>query len=348
MSQASRRVVAVVAGSDSQLLDIAGPVEIFSRCHRVLEQAGIPDPRPYRVVVLSSTRTRSLRTSSGIVLEADALIAEWRGAIDTLLVAGGAGMETMAPDDPLPCWIARRARRIRRLGSVCTGTFALAQAGLLRGRKATTHWAWCGALAKRFPDVKVDADPIYIRDDNLYTSAGVTAGMDLTLALVEEDYGPTIALRIARELILYLRRPGTQSQFSVPLASQFSDRAPIRELQAWLAVNWHLPLRMNALAQRAGMSARHFARVFAIETGVTPASYVERLRVNGVCLRLCESSQNLDRVALDCGYASADVMRHAFFRVMRVNPEDYRARFRAIAPRATACHFPHRARNNAG
>ncbi len=237
----------------------------------------------------------------------------------------------MTADDPLPRWIARRAPRVRRVGSVCTGAFALAQAGLLAGRSVTTHWAWCEAFAKQFPDVALDGDPIFVRDDNVYTSAGVTAGMDLSLALVEEDYGPSIALRIARELVLYLRRPGTQSQFSAPLTAQLSERAPIRELQVWLSVNWHTPIRIDAMAARAGMSARHFARVFAREAGYTPARYLDRLRVNGACFRLSESAHGLDRIASECGYGSADVMRQAFLRVMRVNPEDYRARFRPIA-----------------
>ena len=325
------RVIAIVGGADSQILDISGPAEIFSRCRRVLEQSGTPNPRPYRVVILSSTRSRMLATTSGIRLQADARIAEWRGAIDTLLVAGGSGVEALSAADPLPGWIARRARRVRRVGSVCTGAFAVAQAGLLSGRRVTTHWAWCDAFAKQFPDVVVDADPIFVQDENVYTSAGVTAGMDLALALVEEDHGPSIALRIARDLVLYLRRPGTQSQFSAPLAAQFSERAPIRELQLWLSVNWHLPITIDTMASRAGMSARHFARVFAKEIGSTPARYVDRLRVGGACLRLSESAHGLERIAIECGYKSADVMRQAFLRVMRVNPEDYRARFRSTA-----------------
>lgn len=329
MSRASYRVIAIVAGADSQVLDISGPAEVFSRCRRLLEQAGSPDPLPYRVVILSSTRTRSVKTTSGIRLQADARIGEWRGAIDTLLVAGGGGVESMSKTDQLPSWIARRAPRVRRVGSVCTGAFALAQAGLLAGRTATTHWAWCDAFSKQFPEITVTADPIFVRDDNYYTSAGVTAGMDLALALVEEDYGPSVALRIARELVLYLRRPGTQSQFSLPLAAQLSERAPIRELQAWLSVNWHLPIKVDALAARAGMSSRHFARVFTTEVGSTPARYVDRLRVNGACLRLSESSHGLDRIAAECGYGSADVMRQSFLRVLHVNPEDFRARFRS-------------------
>ena len=331
MPRTSHRVIAIVGGADSQILDISGPAEIFSRCRRILERSETADPRPYKIVILSSTRSRQLKTTSGIRLQANARIGEWRGAIDTLLVAGGGGVESLSRDDPLPAWIARRALRARRIGSVCTGAFALGRAGLLDGRSATTHWAWCDALAREFPEINVNADPIFVRDRNVYTSAGVTAGMDLALALVEEDHGPSIALRIARELVLYLRRPGTQSQFSAPLAAQLSDRAPIRELQAWLSVNWHLHFTIDALAARAGMSPRHFARVFAAAVGTTPARYVDRLRVNGACFRLSESTHGLDRIAADCGYASADVMRHSFLRVLRVNPEDYRGRFRTVA-----------------
>ena len=339
MAPTQFRVIAIVGGDDTQILDITGPAEIFSRCRRLLESSGVSDPRPYRVVILASSQTRRLRTSSGIVLETDALLSEFKEPIDTLLVAGGTAIEMMRGDDPLVEWLRNHFQHIRRVGAVCTGAFALAHAGLLSGRKATTHWAWCERLAHRFPDIEVDADPIFIRDANLYTSAGVTAGMDLALALVEEDHGSRVVMRIARELVLYLRRPGTQSQFSTPLAGQMSERAPIRELQLWLAVNWHLPITIDGMASQAGMSPRHFARVFARDVGATPAQYLERLRVHGASLRLAESSLGLERIAIESGYASADVMRRSFLRVLRINPEDYRARFRATSPRSVPSHL---------
>jgi transcriptional regulator GlxA family with amidase domain len=330
------RVVAVVASSGAQLLDITGPAEIFARCPRAQENSVRNETAPYRVVILSTLSHLRLETSSGVVLEADARIEDWRGSIDTLLVAGGIGVETGPPDEALARWLRRRASTTRRVGSVCTGAFALARAGLLDGRRATTHWAWCGMLAAQFPRIAVESDPIYIKDGKIYTSAGVTAGMDLALALVEEDQGPKVALKVARDVVLYLRRPGSQSQFSAPLAAQMSERAPIRELQAWMAVNSHLRLRIERLAERVGMSARHFARVFEHDVGMTPARYLDRLRVDAACLHLTESSHTLERVAKICGYSSEDIMRRSFRRALRINPEDFRARFRTQSQATSA------------
>jgi transcriptional regulator GlxA family with amidase domain len=246
-----------------------------------------------------------------------------------LLVAGGAQVEELELDANFLSWLSRWGKRARRVGAICTGAFALAGAGLLAGRRCTTHWAYVKRLTERFPDVTVDPDPIWVRDGNVVTSAGVTAGMDLALALVEEDHGAQMALRIARELVLYLRRPGTQSQFSAPLSAQLAERQPLRELQLWMPGNLTADLRAEALAHRAGMSLRNFARVFRNEIGMTPGQYVERLRVEAACLRLADSTQGVQRIAAQCGFHSAEVMRRAMLRVIRVTPDDYRARFGA-------------------
>jgi transcriptional regulator GlxA family with amidase domain len=214
---------------------------------------------------------------------------------------------------------------------VCTGAFVLAAAGLLDGRRATTHWRSCASLARRYPQITVDADPIFVRDGNIYTSAGVTAGMDLALALVEEDHGREVALHVARELVLFLRRPGGQSQFSAQLAVQAADREPLRELQAWIADHLDQDLSIPALAARVAMSERNFARVFTREVGVTPARFVETARIEAARRRLEESSHGVEAVAAQCGFGTAESMRRTFLRRLRVPPSAYRHRFTSTA-----------------
>jgi transcriptional regulator GlxA family with amidase domain len=210
---------------------------------------------------------------------------------------------------------------------VCTGAFILAEAGLLDGKRAATHWGSCSRLAQRYPRVAVDADPIFVREQNVYTSAGVTAGMDLALALVEQDHGPQLARQVARQLVLFLKRPGGQSQFSANLALQSADRAPIAELQAWMADHVGADLSVDALARRVAMSPRNFARVFAKSAGVTPARYVERLRVEAARRRLEETNTGVDGIAAQCGFGTSESMRRSFQRTLRVSPTSYRSRF---------------------
>jgi transcriptional regulator GlxA family with amidase domain len=277
-----------------------------------------------------------LRSSSGLRLVADRGFRDLRADVDTLLVAGGRGARAAAQEATLLAWLKRMAPRVRRLGSVCTGTFILAAAGLLDDRRATTHWAYCDGLARLHPRIAVDPDPIFIRDGQVYTSAGVTAGMDMALALVEEDYGRHVALEVARQLVMFLRRPGGQSQFSSQLAVQTADREPLRELQAWIADHLVADLSVTTLADRVAMSPRHFARVFAAELGLTPARFVEVQRVEAARRRLEESADGVDLVAATCGFGCAEVMRRAFLRTVRVSPSDYRSRFRSSLQRKGA------------
>jgi transcriptional regulator GlxA family with amidase domain len=228
-------------------------------------------------------------------------------------------------------WIARAAQRARRVVSVCTGAYLLAAAGLLDSRRATTHWQWCEALAERYPDVRVEPDPVFVRDGNVWTSAGVTAGIDLALALVEEDLGPDVALASARELVVFLKRPGGQSQFSGALSAQQAARPALRELQAWIAGHLAEDLSVAALADQANMSERSFARAFRREVGDTPAAYVEKLRVERARVLLEDGAPSLEGVARSAGFASAEVLRRAFHRRVGVPPADYRARFRLAA-----------------
>ena len=318
----------MVAFPKVQILDVTGPLEVFARSGRWLRDQGRRSDDAY-VVEIVAARSGPFATSSGLELVAGRAYGDVRDGIDTLLVAGGVGTSAAMADRALLAWLRRMAPRVRRLGSVCTGTFVLAEAGLLDGRRVTTHWGSCDRLAARYPTLKVDPDPIFVRDDRIYTSAGVTAGMDLALALVEEDHGRDVALAVARELVLFLRRPGGQSQFSAQLSVQAADREPLRELQAWASEHPGANLSVESLARRVAMSPRNFARVFAREVGRTPARFVEAIRIEAARRRLEESGDGVEAIAAQCGFGSAESMRRAFLRRLRVPPSDYRDRFRA-------------------
>ena len=324
----SRRI-ALIAFRDAQILDVTGPLEVFARAARWLREQRRRSHDVYRVELLAP-KAGPLAMSCGLRLIADRSVAAVRGGVDTLLVAGGIGTAAAMREPRILAALRRLAPRVRRLGSVCTGAFVLAAAGLLDGRRVTTHWGACARLARLFPSLTVDPDPIFVRDGNLYTSAGVTAGMDLALALVEEDEGRDVALQVAREMVLFLRRPGGQSQFSAQLATQAADREPLRELQAWIADHLAGDLSVEGLAARVAMSPRNFARVFAREVGLTPARFVAKMRVEAARRRLEESTHGVDRVASECGFGSAESMRRAFLRALRVTPSAYRSRFRAV------------------
>jgi transcriptional regulator GlxA family with amidase domain len=310
--------IGIVVFEGVQSLDVTGPLEVFSGASA---RAG----GAYTTVVIGP-RPGALRSSSGLTLVPDVGLRD-APSLDTLVVAGGSGTRAALEDRSLVGWIARRARRTRRVASVCSGAFLLAEAGVLDGRRATTHWSACALLAERYPSVEVDPDPIHTRDGNVYTSAGVTAGMDLALALVEEDLGRDVALDVARQLVLFLRRPGSQAQFSAQLSVQIADRDPLRELQGWMADHPGDDLSVAALALRARMSERHFARSFRAEVGQTPARYVEIVRLEAARRRLEESPEPVGAVAAACGFGTAETMRRAFLRRLGVGPAEYRRRF---------------------
>ena len=321
------RRVAMVVYPNVQVLDVTGPLEVFARTSRWLIDHGRPGDLGYTVELVAA-RPGPVVSSSGLELLVHRSFDEVDRDIDTLLVAGGIGFLDELREPSVVGWIRYMAPRVRRLGSVCTGAFLLAEAGLLDGHRATTHWRRCGELADRYPRVTVDPDPIFVRAGHIYTSAGVTAGMDLALALVEEDQGHEVALAVARELVMFVKRPGGQSQFSVPLMTQATDHQPIRELQMWISEHPATDLSVVALARRAAMSPRNFARVFTREVGVTPARFVERARIEAARRRLEDSSLGVDAIATECGFGSAEIMRRTFLRTLRVNPADYRHRFR--------------------
>jgi transcriptional regulator GlxA family with amidase domain len=320
----SPRPIVVVAFPDVQALDVTGPTEVFSLADRASEHTAY-------TIELVALRDDPLRTSSGLTLTPTRAARDSRGAIDTLVVAGGLGVRDAARDERMISWIRSAAGRSRRVASICTGAFMLARAGLLDGRRATTHWAACEALQRHYPAIEVEPDPIYVRDGNVYTSAGVTAGIDLALALVEEDLGRRVALDVARSLVLFVRRPGGQAQFSASLAGQAAEHRSLRELQDWLADNLDQDLSVAALADRAYMSARNFARVFAREVGATPASYVESLRLERGRLLLETTELQLEEIARRCGFGTVETLRRVFTRRLRVAPTDYRRRFNPTA-----------------
>lgn len=319
----ARRVV-VVAFPGVQSLDVTGPVEVFTAAN---DHAG----RNEYAITFATTDGLPCPTSSGLVLVPDAAVGQVRHAPDTLVVAGGNGTAEAMRDPKLLIGIARLARRARRVTSVCSGAFLLAEVGLLDGKRATTHWSACDLLARVYPQVDVDPDPIYTRDGNVWTSAGVTAGMDLALALVEDDLGRDAALAIARRLVLFLRRPGNQSQFSAQLRAQFADRDGLRHVQQWVADHPDADLTVSTMAARAGMSERHFARSFREEIGVTPARYVEQVRLEAARRLLEETDDGVDVVASRCGFGTAETMRRSFLRSLRLSPAEYRRRFRTAA-----------------
>ena len=311
---------------DVQILDVTGPLEVFSMATRLAEGGA---PR-YEVTVLAP-EAGAVSTSSGVAIVAGRSIRQATGPVDTLVVAGGLGTRAAVRNARLVSWIRRTALRARRVTSVCTGAFLLGEAGLLDGRRATTHWAMCDGLQRRFPRARVERDPIFVRDGKVSTSAGVTAGMDLALELVEEDGGRDLALAVARWLVMFLRRPGGQSQFSVQLSAQLAERRGLRDLQAWIADHLDEDLSVPALARRARMSPRNFARAFRREIGVTPAAYVEAQRVESARRLLETAEASVAEVAAACGFGRVETMHRAFRRGVRVSPGQYRRHFRAVS-----------------
>jgi transcriptional regulator GlxA family with amidase domain len=327
--RATRRIV-FLAAPGVEILDLVGPLQVFARTAEFFARENPGSPPIYSVEVVTISSHRSLIANCGLRITANRTFREVRGKIDTLLVAGGEAIEKNETSLEAVRWLKRISGRIRRVASVCTGAMLLARAGLLDGRRATTHWNWCQTLIKHAPRAEIDPDPIFVRDENVYTSAGVTAGMDLALALVEEDHGSRLALQVARNLVLYLRRPGGQSQFSAALSLQLTDRKPLRDLEAWVLDNLHKPLTVPLLAQRVAMSPRNFARIFTREMRTTPAKFVERLRVEAARRRLEESQNSMETIADECGFGNVNSMRNIFQRTLKIAPGQYRRHFRHL------------------
>jgi transcriptional regulator GlxA family with amidase domain len=323
--KATRRV-AILIYDGIQSLDATGPFEAFAIANRLSSERQSPPARPPYAIELIAPAAGVITASSGIRLVADRAYRAVRGRLDTLVVAGGEVQHIMR-DKALLRWLVGAARRTRRMTSVCTGAFVLAEAGLLRGRSATTHWASTRRLAQRYPDIKVEPDAIFVRDGHFYTAAGVTSGIDLALALIEDDLGHSLALAVARRMVVFLKRPGGQSQFSSHLEAQAVAPGPLKDLPEWIVANLRADLSVEHLAARVAMSPRHFARVFRIETGGTPAKFVERARLDSARRDLENGALALEDVANRSGFASAEHLRRAFTRQLHIVPIDYRRRF---------------------
>ena len=313
--------VVILAPPGVQSLDVVGPAEVFWEAARRLG-----DPTAYEVQIMGTTRGAVCGTGSLRFLS-DRTIYDPDEPIDTLLVGGDPAFDEIDP--AVTAWLRRRAPTVRRYGSVCTGVFFLAAAGLLDGRRVTTHWECADKLRSDFPNLIVDDNQIFIRDGALCTTAGVTAGMDLALALVEEDFGRELALIVARYMVMFLKRPGGQSQFSAHLAAQMSTKSQIQQAQEYVLENLTADLSVDVMAHRAGMSTRNFARVFRRDVKLTPAAFVDAARVDAARRMLADTKMPLQRIARACGFGNLNTMRRVFVRNLGVAPLDYRKSFRS-------------------
>jgi transcriptional regulator GlxA family with amidase domain len=311
--------IVILAPSNVHWLDLFGPMQVFLEAAELSGRSGLYD------VQVIGTAPGPIRGPCGLSVVPGRTIADPDEPIDTLLVAGGPQPEV---DQAAVAWLAGHADNVRRCGSVSTGTFLLAAAGLLDGRRATTHWQHAAQLAALFPGVAVDPDPIFVKDGKFYTSAGVTAGLDLALALVEEDAGRDLALDVTRRLVMFLKRPGAQSQVSIHLAAQLSPRSATQQVRQWILAHLTAELSVETLAKQAGMSARNFSRRFRREAGVTPAEFVEAARVDAARRALDDTNLPLKRIAARCGFSGADGMRGAFYRRVGTTASRYRAMVR--------------------
>ena len=314
---ASRRIVVVVVPPIDEL-DLVGPLEVFKSVNRLAGRT------MYTVEVVTSADRLSVEGEGGVLtFVARHHFRRVEGICDSVLLVCGLATRSVR-DAVLSAWLNKMAAETRRLGAVCVGAFLLAEAGLLDGRRATSHWKFGRELAKRYPRVRVEHDPLWVKDGNIYTSAGISAGIDLALAWVEEDCGAGLAHEAARELVLFLRRPGGQPQVSVSLASQASEMTGIRELQIWIAEHLEARLSVEDLADRMSMSVRNFERVFTREVGTTPSQYVLQMRVEAARRQLERTDRGLKKVASAVGFGSIDVMRRAFVRLLGITPSRYR------------------------
>jgi transcriptional regulator GlxA family with amidase domain len=312
--------VEIVAFPGANLLDIAGPLQVFASANEAL---GSGAPPAYDISLVA--RDTPVVTSSGLAVLAQGLPSLAK-PVDTLIVAGGGGVHRACADEALLRWLAARARSARRVASVCTGAYLLGAVGLLEGKRAVTHWADCERLARLFPQTRVEMDAIFIRDENLWSSAGVTAGIDLALALVEDDIGHGTATAVARDLVVFLKRPGGQAQFSTVLGLQGRDRE-FDALHGWIAGHLADDLSISALAQQARMSERSLIRHYRAKMDMTPARAVAKMRVEAACQLLATTTDPVKRIARRCGFGSEETMRRSFFRQIAIAPHDYRARF---------------------
>jgi transcriptional regulator GlxA family with amidase domain len=330
---APRRIV-FLAYDGILSIDLCGPLEVFDMARRLLADRYPSAPRAYELEVVAWTPDR-VQTTGGLPLHVPASARGLRGSIDTLLVPGGLSSRKFGAQPDVRDWLREKSALARRVASVCTGSELLASAGLVDGRRITSHWAACDRLARHYPAVTVDPEPIFVKSDKFYTSAGATAGMDLALALIEEDWGTELSLGVARWLVMFLKRPGTQAQHSVQLDGQSDQTHALNELRAWIGEHLTTDLGIDRLAQRAGMSPRNLCRAFQRHTGMTPSKFVEAARIEAAQRWLAQSDHGLDEVARRSGFGSAETLRRSFRRCLGVAPSHYRERQRVGVRRAS-------------
>jgi transcriptional regulator GlxA family with amidase domain len=323
----TRKHIVIVGYNDITSLDLSGPLEAFSSA--VIEDSKGALQPCYKVTI-AALGAKTFSSESGLRMTATCYLSSLR-YMDTLLIPGGRGMRLSPSGPKLADWISRRASGIRRIASVCTGIFGIAPTGLLDGRRVTTHWKFAGELADRFPALKIDANPLYIRDGKFYTSAGITAGIDLSLALIEEDFGPQVALSVARELVVYMKRPGGQEQFSEPLKFQVSSNSRFADLAAWMLGHLDRDLSVETMAQHMNLCPRQFSRRFRMEFNSSPAAFVQRLRLDEARKRLSAPGCTVESVADSVGFHDPDSFRRAFMQRFGVAPSHYRNGFLAAA-----------------
>jgi transcriptional regulator GlxA family with amidase domain len=321
------RHIVIVGYNNLTSLDLSGPLEAFSSA-RVKNSRG--DTQPCYKVTIAALGSKTFHSESGLRMIASCYLSSLRH-LDTLVIPGGCAMRLTQDNGKLASWISRNERNIRRIAAVCTGIFGLAPTGLLNGRQVTTHWKYARDLAVRYPQLQVNANALYLRDGKFYTSAGVTAGIDLSLALIEEDYGPQVALAVARELVMYVRRPGGQEQYSEPLKFQVESTSRFADLATWIVAHLDRNLSVEVLADRICLSPRQFSRRFKDEFQSTPAAFVQRLRLDEARKRLSTLGPTVESVAQSVGFPDTDSFRRAFVQHFGVPPSHYRGRFAADA-----------------
>jgi len=327
------RNIAMVVYPGVEIIDVTGPLKAFSFASIGLKLAGLTSEPVYSIEVLAA-KPGPITASCGLQIIADKAYSDVHDGIDTLLIAGAIELDNLLCDPALQDWVRALAPRVRRLAGVCTGAFLLAESGLLDGLRVTSHWLYCDRLARDYPSISVEPDRIFVRDGFISTSGGITSGMDMALSLVEEDWGSELALSVAQHLVMFLKRPGGQSQFSAYLTSEAS-RPELRDLQAWIIINLAEDLRVEILAERLFMSPRNFARFFLAETGMTPAKFVELARIDAARHYLGSTSLSIEAVANKSGFGDPERMRRAFIRQLGVNPQGYRDRFSGSNPHST-------------
>jgi transcriptional regulator GlxA family with amidase domain len=319
------RPVGIVIFPGIEILDVTGPMEVFAFANVGLQRSGICREVAYPMDVLAA-KPGPVTSSCGLQIIANTAYSDIHDGLDTLLIAGSPDVDCILCDPALQHWVRAIAPRVNRLASVCTGAFLLAESGLLDGLRATSHWDYCDRLSHDYPLITVEPNRIFVREGSISTSGGITSGIDLALSMVEEDWGSELALLVARYLVVFLKRPGGQSQFSAYLTSN-ATRPELKDLQAWIMLHLTDDLRVEALAERLSMSPRNFARFFLTETGMTPAKFVEMARIDAARHYLGSTKLSIEIVADKSGFADPERMRRAFIRQLGVNPQSYRDRF---------------------